>query len=120
MDYRKEFRAEPGDKTKLNKIDPDYTGRHASADEAKPEIEGYLNELFHQQALLYAEHKHSILVVLQAMAAGGKHVFRALNSQGTKVVSFKQPTAVELAHDFLWRVHPHAPENGEISIFNRS
>jgi PPK2 family polyphosphate:nucleotide phosphotransferase len=125
MDYRKEFRAEPGDKTKLNKIDPDCTDNHASADEAKPEIERYLNELFHQQALLYAEHKHSILVVLQAMDAGGKdgtikHVFRALNSQGTKVVSFKQPTAVELAHDFLWRVHPHAPGKGEISIFNRS
>ena len=125
MDYRKEFRADPGDKTKLKKIDPDYTGRHASADEAKPEIERYQNELFHQQALLYAEHKHSILVVLQAMDAGGKdgtikHVFRALNPQGTKVVSFKQPTAVELAHDFLWRVHPHAPGKGEISIFNRS
>jgi PPK2 family polyphosphate:nucleotide phosphotransferase len=66
-----------------------------------------------------------LLVVLQAIDAGGKdgtikHVFTALNPQGTKVTSFKQPTPVELAHDFLWRVHPQAPGKGEIAIFNRS
>jgi polyphosphate kinase 2 (PPK2 family) len=64
------------------------------------------------------------LVVLQAMDAGGKdgtvnHVFSAVNPQGT-VVGFKQPTPIELAHDFLWRVHPHAPGRGEVMIFNRS
>ncbi len=125
MDYRKEFRVEPDAKIKLKKIDPAYTGRHSSHDEAKEEIEIYLKKLFKQQALLYAEHKHSILVVLQAMDAGGKdgtikHVFTALNPQGTFVTSFKQPTPTELAHDFLWRVHPHAPGKGEIAIFNRS
>ena len=88
-------------------------------DEAKKEIEGYLQKLFNQQALLYAENKHSILVVLQALDAGGKdgtikHVFTALNPQGTSVASFKQPTPAELAHDFLWRVHPHTPGRGEI------
>ena len=82
-------------------------------------------KLIKQQILLYAEHKHSILVVLQALDAGGKdgtikHVFTALNPQGVQVASFKQPTPTELAHDFLWRVHPHAPGKGEIAIFNRS
>ena len=125
MDYRKEFRIDPDDKVKLNKRDPAYTGKHKSEDEAKQEIERYLQKLFDQQALLYAEHKHSILVVLQALDAGGKdgtikHVFTALNPQGTFVASFKQPTPTELAHDFLWRVHPHAPGKGEIAIFNRS
>jgi PPK2 family polyphosphate:nucleotide phosphotransferase len=77
------------------------------------------------QNLLYAEHRHSILIVLQALDAGGKdgtikHVFSGVNPQGVRVASFKQPTAPELAHDFLWRVHPHAPGRGEIAIFNRS
>ena len=125
MDYRKAFRVSPDAKVKLKKLDPAYTGKHTSADEAKLVIDGYLKKLFHQQALLYAENKHSILVVLQALDAGGKdgtikHVFAALNAQGTSVASFKQPTPVELAHDFLWRVHPHAPGRGEIVIFNRS
>ncbi len=125
MDYRKEFRIDPDAKVKLEKLDPAYTGKHELPDEAKKEIEGYLQKLFDQQALLYAENKHSILVVLQALDAGGKdgtikHVFTALNPQGTTVASFKQPTPVELAHDFLWRVHPHTPGRGEIVIFNRS
>ncbi len=125
MDYRKEFRVEPDAKVKLNKLDPAYTGKHELHDEAKKETEVYLRKLFKQQILLYAEHTHSILVVLQALDAGGKdgtikHVFTALNPQGTQVVSFKQPTPIELEHDFLWRVHPHAPGKGEIAIFNRS
>ncbi len=125
MDYRKEFRIEPDAKVKLNKRDPAYTGKDDLPDEAKKEIEAFQQKLFKQQALLYAEHKHSILVVLQALDAGGKdgtikHVFTALNPQGTTVASFKQPTPTELAHDFLWRVHPHTPGRGEIVIFNRS
>jgi len=125
MDYRKEFRVVPDNKLKLGKLDPAYKGKSESPDEAKQEIESYQHKLFRQQALLYAEHKHSILVVLQAVDAGGKdgtikHVFSALNPQGASVASFKQPTAKELAHDFLWRVHPHAPGKGEIVIFNRS
>ncbi len=125
MDYRKEFRVAPDSKLKLEKLDPGYKGRHELPDEAKQEIDTYQQKLFRQQALLYAEHKHSILVVLQALDAGGKdgtikHVFTALNPQGATVASFKQPTSNELAHDFLWRVHPHAPGKGEIVIFNRS
>ena len=125
MGYRKEFRVNPDSELKLSKLDPSYKGKHESEEDAKQEIEASCQELFHQQALLSAEHKHSILVVLQALDAGGKdgtikHVFTALNPQGASVASFKQPTSTELAHDFLWRVHPHAPGKGEIVIFNRS
>jgi len=125
MGYRKEFRVNPDSELKLSKLDPSYKGKHESEEDAKQEIEASCQELFHQQALLSAEHKHSILVVLQALDAGGKdgtikHVFSALNPQGASVASFKQPTSTELAHDFLWRVHPHAPGKGEIVIFNRS
>jgi PPK2 family polyphosphate:nucleotide phosphotransferase len=125
LDYRKTFRVKPGRKLKLDKIDPAFTGKIKSEDEAKAESESHLKKLVRQQALLYAERKHSVLVVLQAMDAGGKdgtikHVFGAVNPQGAPVASFKQPTSLELAHDFLWRVHPHAPGRGEIAIFNRS
>jgi PPK2 family polyphosphate:nucleotide phosphotransferase len=125
LDYRKKFRVHPGAKLKLNKLDPAYRGKHQSEDAAKEETEHYLVKLARQQAVLYAEHEHGVLVVLQALDAGGKdgtikHVFSSVNPQGVRVASFKQPTAAELAHDFLWRVHPHAPGHGEIVIFNRS
>jgi PPK2 family polyphosphate:nucleotide phosphotransferase len=125
LDYRKQFRVKPGEKLRLSKLDPASTGKLRSEAEAKEETEGYLEKLARQQALLYAEHKHSVLIVLQAMDAGGKdgtikHVFASVNPQGVSVTSFKQPNPVELAHDFLWRVHPHAPGKGQIAIFNRS
>ena len=125
MDCRKEFRVEPGSKVKLKKIDPSYSGKHESESDAKQDIEAYGKKLFKQQGLLYAENKHAVLVALQALDAGGKdgtisHVFSALNPQGVTVVPFKAPTPIELAHDFLWRVHPHAPAKGHITIFNRS
>jgi PPK2 family polyphosphate:nucleotide phosphotransferase len=125
LDYRKQFRVKPGEKLRLNKLDPAYKAKHGSEATAKEETEHFLKKLTRQQALLYAEHKHSVLIVLQAMDAGGKdgtikHVFSSVNPQGVSVVSFKQPSPVELAHDFLWRVHPHAPGRGEIAIFNRS
>jgi PPK2 family polyphosphate:nucleotide phosphotransferase len=125
MDYRKAFRVEPDSKLNLDKLDPASHGKHESEEEAKQELEASGQKLFKQQSLLYAEHKHSVLVVLQALDAGGKdgtikHVFTALNPQGVHVVGFKQPTPTELAHDFLWRVHPHAPGKGDIAIFNRS
>jgi PPK2 family polyphosphate:nucleotide phosphotransferase len=125
LDYRKQFRVKPGHKLRLNKFDPAYTGKEGSEDKAKEEAQHHLKELARQQTLLYAEHKHSVLIVLQAMDAGGKdgtirHVFSGVNPQGVDVASFKQPTALEAAHDFLWRVHPHAPRAGQIVIFNRS
>jgi PPK2 family polyphosphate:nucleotide phosphotransferase len=125
MDYRKKFRAEPGARVKLNKIDPDYKGKQVSKKSAESAIEKHCGKLESLQQTLYAEKKHSLLVVVQALDAGGKdgtinHVMGVLNPQGTKVTSFKEPNAQELAHDFLWRVHPHAPARGWIGIFNRS
>jgi PPK2 family polyphosphate:nucleotide phosphotransferase len=77
------------------------------------------------QNLLYAQSKYAILVVIQGMDAAGKdgairHVFGKLNPQGVQVTSFKEPTSLELSHDFLWRIHQHTPARGMIHIFNRS
>ena len=77
------------------------------------------------QYLLYADANQSLLVVLQALDAAGKdgvirHLFSGMNPQGTSVSGFKQPSRVELAHDFLWRAHLPAPGKGEVAIFNRS
>ncbi len=77
------------------------------------------------QTLLYAERKHKIIIVLQAMDTGGKDgvirkVFSRTNPQGVRIACFKAPTPVELAHDYLWRVHSQTPEKGEIAVFNRS
>jgi PPK2 family polyphosphate:nucleotide phosphotransferase len=77
------------------------------------------------QYLMYAERKHSLLIVLQGLDAGGKdgvirHLLTGMNPAGCRVTAFKQPTPEELAHDFLWRVHPHVPEKGDVAIFNRS
>ncbi len=84
-----------------------------------------LEELDELQNKLYAESKHSVLVVIQGMDASGKDgairdVFGILNPQGVLVTSFKAPTAEELAHDFLWRIHKHSPAKGMIQVFNRS
>ena len=84
-----------------------------------------MEELDELQKRLYAEKKHSILIVLQGLDASGKDglirkVFGQMNPQGVRVESFKAPTEKELAHDFLWRIHQHAPEKGMIQIFNRS
>ncbi len=124
-DYRDSFLVKPGTRVKLAKIDPDYTGKHLSEENAKAETEKYLHKLCHLQNLMYSEARHSLLIVLQAVDGGGKdgtvrHVLSGMNPQGTTVTSFKQPTAQELKHDFLWRVHPHAPARGMISAFNRS
>lgn len=93
--------------------------------ETKEKLEVVLQELDELQNLLYAESVHSLLVVIQGMDASGKdgtvrNVFGKLNPQGVLVKSFKVPTAEELAHDFLWRVHAHAPAKGVIQLFNRS
>ncbi|MCL2480533.1 MAG: polyphosphate kinase 2 family protein [Spirochaetaceae bacterium] len=84
-----------------------------------------LKKLQDLQALLYADGSKSLLVVLQAMDAAGKdstirNVFGPINPQGCKVVSFKNPNSVELAHDFLWRIHQNVPRKGHIGVFNRS
>jgi PPK2 family polyphosphate:nucleotide phosphotransferase len=125
MNYTKKLKVEPGGKLNLSEIDPGYTGEYDSQAEAQPEIEANLEKLTELQFRLFSEQKHALLVVLQAIDAGGKdgtiqHVIGAMNPQGCRVKGFKAPTPEELAHDFLWRVHPHVPARGEVAIFNRS
>lgn len=113
-----------GEKVKLKDFDPDYTEdmKKSDAREKEADLEKQMARL---QEMLYAQGQQSLLVVLQAMDAGGKdgtikHVFDQVNPQGVVVTAFKQPTPLELAHDFLWRVHQHVPAKGYIGIFNRS
>lgn len=82
-------------------------------------------ELNSLQEVLYAEHKHKVLVVLQGMDTSGKDgtirsVFEGVNPQGVRVASFKVPSLVEMDHDFLWRIHAQVPGKGELVLFNRS
>ncbi|MGZ3922972.1 MAG: PPK2 family polyphosphate kinase [Flavisolibacter sp.] len=93
--------------------------------ETKDQTLGLLEELNELQNRLYAEAKHSVLIILQGMDASGKdgaikNVLGDLNPMGINVTSFKTPTPEELKHDFLWRVHQHTPEKGMIGVFNRS
>jgi PPK2 family polyphosphate:nucleotide phosphotransferase len=125
MDYRKRFVVEPGAKVRLGKIDPGFKDKYESHDTAGPETQKHVERMAKLQYLLYADGNQSLLVVLQALDAGGKdgvvrHVFTAMNPQGTSVFAFKQPSKVEAAHDFLWRAHQHTPGKGEVAIFNRS
>jgi PPK2 family polyphosphate:nucleotide phosphotransferase len=125
MRYRESLLIPPGHRLDLKEIDPSYKAHHESEHVARAEIDEYRGRLSRMQPLLYAEKKWSVLVVLQAMDAGGKdgtinHVLSVLNPQGARVVGFQKPTPEQAAHDFLWRVHPHTPARGEITIFNRS
>src|SRR5260370_31822851 len=123
--YRKKLIVEPGSKIRLKHFDPGYHGKYESRKSALPEIEENRQKMQELQYLMYAEDKHSLLIVLQGLDAGGKdgvvrHVLTGMNPSGCVSVNFKQPTAEDLAHDFLWRVHPHVPARGSVAIFNRS
>lgn len=125
MDCRKQFIVEPGSKVRLDKIDPAFSGSHGSHEDALPYIAKSVARMDELQALLYGDGGQSLLVVLQALDAGGKdgvvrHLFSGMNPQGTTSVCFKQPSKEEAAHDFLWRAHQKAPAKGEVVIFNRS
>jgi PPK2 family polyphosphate:nucleotide phosphotransferase len=125
MNYFKKFRVAPGSQPKLADFDPDFVGRNERKKTARlksAELQERMSEL---QFKLYAEQKQSLLICLQAPDAGGKdgvvrHVFAGINPQGCRAVSFKEPSAEELSHDFLWRIEKQAPRRGEIAIFNRS
>jgi PPK2 family polyphosphate:nucleotide phosphotransferase len=125
MDYGKKFKVEPGAKVRLDKIDPSHTGNHESQLTAAAETAKHVKRMERLQYLLYAGASRSLLIILQGLDAAGKdgvvrHLFAGMNPQGTKAVSFKEPTHKELAHDFLWRVHRATPRKGEVAIFNRS
>jgi PPK2 family polyphosphate:nucleotide phosphotransferase len=115
----------PGSAAGLEQRDPRDTLGLPDKKDAAEELESLLEELGSLQERLYAEGRRSVLVVLQGLDASGKdgtirHVFTGVNPQGCRVTSFKAPTPVELAHDFLWRVHAECPARGMIGIFNRS
>jgi PPK2 family polyphosphate:nucleotide phosphotransferase len=125
MNLRKAFVAKPGRKFRLSDHDPDEDGGVEEKTEAVERTAHLAGRLAHLQKVLYAEHKRSLLVVLQGMDASGKdgtisHVMAGINPQGCDVTSFKQPSARELDHDFLWRIHQAIPGRGMIGIFNRS
>jgi PPK2 family polyphosphate:nucleotide phosphotransferase len=125
MNLIKQLRVEPGSKVRLADIDPGFHGKHASEAAAKAELHDNLARITALQRKLYASRNHSLLIVLQGIDGAGKdgtcwHVMSAMDPQGVNVVGFKQPTAQERDHDFLWRVHPHAPGLGRVTVFNRS
>jgi PPK2 family polyphosphate:nucleotide phosphotransferase len=111
-------------KTRLKDIDT-RAPKQFDKEKTKKDLEEMLVAMDDLQNLLYAESKHSLLVIIQGMDASGKdgairNVFGKLNPQGVEVKSFKVPTDEEAAHDFLWRIHQHTPKKGMIQIFNRS
>lgn len=98
---------------------------HLSKEAARAQTAEWTKRIGELQAILYAQKKHSLLVVLQGMDGSGKdsavkNVFTDCNPVGLNVIGFKKPTELEFAHDFLWRIHPHAPAKGMINIFVRS
>jgi PPK2 family polyphosphate:nucleotide phosphotransferase len=125
MNLTKRLKVAPGSKVDLEAIDPSFHGEWESSEDAKSELDRNLSRITVLQRKLYADRSHSLLIVLQGIDGAGKdgtcwHVISAMDPQGVRVQGFKQPTAEERDHDFLWRVHPHAPGRGRVAIFNRS
>jgi PPK2 family polyphosphate:nucleotide phosphotransferase len=120
------YRVRPSSQPRLRDLDP--AARDAFSgdrDDAHKELAALSEKLVRLQELLYAGHRHKLLVVLQGMDTAGKdgvirRVFQGVNPQGVRVASFRAPTAEELDRDFLWRVHRAVPGRGELAIFNRS
>lgn len=117
-------RIEGKNQINLKDFDPKSHGS-LRREEATEKMTGLTEELVELQELLYAANQRSVLVVLQGRDTSGKdgvirHVFGPLNSQSCEVASFKVPTAKELSHDFLWRIHAEIPATGQIKVFNRS
>jgi len=120
-----QFRVEPGQRVKLPKWPTTAVDGAPSKEDAKIQTDELAARLLDLQQVLYARANHKLLVVLQGMDTSGKdgtikHVFKMINPLGVRVANFKRPNNVELAHDYLWRVHHNAPANGDIAIFNRS
>jgi len=119
------IKVKPQQKIKLAEIDPDNTGELKDKAAAEKLLAQNIKRMVELQNVLYAEGKHALLIILQAMDAGGKDgvirkVMSGMNPQGVHVISFKKPTEEELSHDFLWRVHQATPPRSMIGVFNRS
>jgi PPK2 family polyphosphate:nucleotide phosphotransferase len=119
------YRVRPEQPIVLAAVHPNTSETYEKKKHVEDQLEHQRQSLQKLQERLYAEHKRSLLIVLQAMDTGGKdgtikHVFSGLNPQGCQVWSFKAPSSDELSHDFLWRYHHRTPSQGMISIFNRS
>ncbi|MEM6910609.1 MAG: PPK2 family polyphosphate kinase [Verrucomicrobiota bacterium] len=121
------FQVAPGSQVRLSEIAGNDQSAFPELDKKSSAkvLEGVVEELRALQRIFYAVHSRKILVVIQAMDAGGKdgtvrHVFSHMDAHGIHITSFKKPTEEELDHDFLWRIHKHAPKNGHIAVFNRS
>ncbi len=125
----KNYQIKTGSKLILSRFDPDDTGKYKKTDQDKEKAQivttQLISKLSELQERLYANGNRALLIVLQGMDTSGKdgtikNVMSSVNPQGCKVVTFKTPSAEELGHDFLWRVHQKAPAKGQIGIFNRS
>jgi PPK2 family polyphosphate:nucleotide phosphotransferase len=118
-------RVQPGASLRLADINPDNNAPFDHKKKVEKRLEELRDELSDYQEKLYAEHRQSVLLVFQAMDTGGKdgtirNLLTGVNPAGVEVAAFKQPSSEELNHDFLWRIHPHAPGRGHIGVFNRS
>ncbi len=124
--HTKRYRIGPEEKVRLDKWDPnDTSGYDGKKEDGLDELEQLSGRLEPLQEVLYAEHTHKVLILLQAMDTAGKdatirRVFEGVNPQGVRVEHFGPPTPEELDHDFLWREHKLVPGRGEVVIFNRS
>lgn len=121
----KDFRVRPGHKVGLDQWPTRIQPVYESKKDYRKRLAAHVNELSELQHLHYASNRHALLLIFQAMDAAGKdgairHVMSGINPQGCQVFSFKQPSATELEHDFLWRTSRCLPERGRIGIFNRS
>ncbi len=119
------YRVKPGRKLKLHKYPTAVKALYRGEADATAQLAAQVQRTSELQDILYASDRHSLLVIFQAMDAAGKdgaikHVMSGVNPQGCQVSSFKQPSAEELDHDFLWRTALRLPERGRIGIFNRS
>ncbi len=120
-----DFRVAPGEKVKLDTLPTMVKPFYKSKKQYKKILEEHVEKLSAMQNLLYASNQYALLLIFQGMDAAGKdgairHVMSGVNPQGCEVFSFKQPSAEELDHDFLWRTTCRLPERGRIGIFNRS
>jgi PPK2 family polyphosphate:nucleotide phosphotransferase len=124
-DLDEKFIVKPNTRVSLKKYDPDHSAGFKNKEQAQELLARNQLRLRELQYLLYAHNKYSLLIILQGMDGSGKdgtirHVMYGVNPQACKVTSFKKPSAEELDHDFLWRIHKAVPPKGEIGIFNRS